>query len=96
MKARWFFIALGVCLALALLSPLASAAPDGLEATIGTEGVANQSPLAFIAGYVFPGVANQTLATILAGWCGVLLVFAATYSLFWLIERLRKRHDSWP
>lgn len=63
---------------LAVLSPLASAHPDGLEWVAeqhGFLGAAREPFYALIPDYIFPGISNEALATILAGILGALLVF---------------------
>lgn len=63
---------------LAILSPLASANPDGLEWVArqqGFLGAARDPFYEFVPDYIFPGIANEALATILAAVVGVLLVF---------------------
>ena len=63
---------------LAVLSPMASAHPDGLEWVAEQHGFLNaaQGPLYnIIPDYVLPGIPNEALATILAGIVGALLVF---------------------
>jgi cobalt/nickel transport system permease protein len=75
---------LGIALALAIASPLASANPDGLEWVAGQKGFLDlaQSPLySLIPDYVFPGVSNEALATILAGILGALVVFGAALAV---------------
>lgn len=89
---KWWLIALLFCLAVATISPLASSAPDGLERIAkdqGFIGTALESPFAVIAGYIFPGVGNEAMATILAGWIGTIVLFAAVY-LFARLARLRR------
>jgi cobalt/nickel transport system permease protein len=74
----WAF-GLGIALLLTLFSPLASAHPDGLEWVAEQKGFldAARGPLFnVIPDYVFPGISNEALATILAGIMGTLLVFA--------------------
>jgi cobalt/nickel transport system permease protein len=64
---------------LAVLSPLASAHPDGLEWVAEQNGFldAARGPLYnVIPDYVFPGISNEALATIIAGIVGLLLVFS--------------------
>jgi hypothetical protein len=92
-KSKWWLISLLVCLAVACISPLASSSPDGLERVAedrGFIGLAGEAPYQVIADYVFPGVANEALATILAGVVGTLVLFGAAYGLAWLLT-LRKR-----
>ncbi|MBN2388255.1 MAG: energy-coupling factor ABC transporter permease [Anaerolineales bacterium] len=63
---------------LAFLSPLASSHPDGLEWVAEQNGfidTAQSSLYTLIPDYVFPGISNEALATIVAGIVGLLLVF---------------------
>lgn len=80
------FTILALALAIGLgtaVSPFASSHPDGLE-KVATDkafieaGTAHAGP---IAGYVFPGVKDERLATGLAGFTGTLLVFALGFGL---------------
>jgi cobalt/nickel transport system permease protein len=67
-----------IALALAVASPLASTHPDGLEWVAEQQGFLHvvQQPLYMvIPDYILPGVHNATLATILAGILGSLIVF---------------------
>jgi hypothetical protein len=80
---------------LATVSPLASGAPDGLEKIAEQQGFATNntaSPFQLAADYLFPGIQNKTLATMAAGWLGVLAMFAAVYAISWLITRRRRSH----
>lgn len=75
----WPVWAAGLILALllAIASPLASAHPDGLEWVAEQQGFldAAQGPIYYlIPDYVFPGLSNQAVATILAGILGTLIV----------------------
>jgi len=66
-----------VAVSLAILSPLASSHPDGLEWVAEQRGFLDlaQNPLYnIIPDYVFPGVSNEALATIFAGIIGLLIV----------------------
>ncbi len=84
--AVWTF-GLGIALALAVLSPLASAHPDGLEWVAGQLGFLEtaRAPLyRLIPDYAFPGISNSALATIVAGILGTLLVFGvALGAAYW-------------
>jgi hypothetical protein len=94
MKMKWWHWALIVSLLLVLISPLASPSPDGLEKVAedhGFLGLANSAPYEVIADYVFPGIHNEALATILAGICGTALIFGAVYGLSWLLKRRAAR-----
>ncbi len=66
-----------VALALAVISPLASSFPDGLEWVAEQKGfleTAREAPYSIIPDYVFPGIQNEAAATIVAGIIGVMLV----------------------
>jgi cobalt/nickel transport system permease protein len=74
---------------LAILSPLASTHPDGLEwvaEQTGFLGAAQSSAYKIIPDYMVPGISNGTLATILAGVLGIVIVLAAAL----LLTRFRK------
>lgn len=93
MNRKWWLIALLFCLVLATISPLASSSPDGLERVAEDKGFISQAegaPFEIIADYVFPGIENEAVATILAGWIGTFILFGVVYAIAWLI-RSRKR-----
>ncbi len=99
MKSRWWLIALCACLILAIISPLASTSPDGLEKVAEDKGFlesASSSPFQIIADYVFPGIQSEAVATILAGVIGTLLLFGIAYGIAWLLvtSRQKKQPDS--
>ncbi|MCS7221120.1 MAG: energy-coupling factor ABC transporter permease [Anaerolineae bacterium] len=90
-SGRWPLIGLAIALAVALLSPLASTSPDGLERVAEDLGFIHRAmePLyQVIPDYMFPGVSHPVLATILAGIVGTLLMFGLT---LFLAHRLRRR-----
>ncbi len=90
---KWWLIALVLCLVFATISPLASYFPDGLEKVAEDNGflsAAEETPFEFIADYTFPGIENQAVATILAGWLGVLVLFVIAYGMAWLIILKKK------
>ncbi len=94
MKSKWWLISLLVCLAVACLSPLASSSPDGLERVAedkGFIGLAGEAPFQVIADYVFPGIENEVLATMLAGLIGTLVLFGVAYGLAWLLKSRKGR-----
>ena len=79
-------------MALSTLSPLASSSPDGLEKVAEDKGflaAASDSPFNVIADYAFPGVENEALATMMAGWLGTIVVFVMAYGSARLIFRLK-------
>lgn len=85
-------LALAVGLATAV-SPFASSSPDGLEMVAGEKGFVDRGGLhpvqedAPIAGYAFPGVEDERLATGLAGFVGTLVVFGLGYGAARLLRR---------
>jgi ABC-type spermidine/putrescine transport system permease subunit I len=84
MKRGWWLIALFVALLLAVASPLASSYPDGLERVAEDHGFIDRAAEPFyhiIPDYVFPGIPDEALATIVAGVVGTLLLFALGYGL---------------
>ena len=91
-----WIVGLGLALLLAIASPLASAHPDGLEWVAEQQGFleAAQGPLyEIIPDYVFPGVSNEALATILAGILGTLIVFGVALGLAYA-RRNRRASES--
>ncbi len=89
---------LAIAAGLALLSPLASAAPDGLERVaerLGflktARGAVVQAPTGVLPDYGVPGLANEPVSTILAGVIGVVIVVALAYGVALLVrQRTRK------
>lgn len=87
MSRKWLpvvAVGLAVALAVAVLSPLASSHPDGLERVAEDKQFidkAKDPPYRVIADYLFPGVENEALATILSGVVGVALVAALVFAL---------------
>jgi len=92
------FVALALAVAVGLataVSPFASPSPDGLEAVAGEKGfldsgerhsIQDDSP---IAGYAFPGIANERVATGVAGFAGTLGIFAIGVVIAWGLRRTR-------
>lgn len=75
-------IGLAIAILLAILSPLASSYPDGLEWVAEQQGFIEraQEPLyEIIPDYVMPGISNEALATILAGIVGTVIVFGVAF-----------------
>jgi hypothetical protein len=90
MKRKWWIVGLLIALAVTLISPLASAWPDGLERVAEDKGFiedAQDAPYEVIPDYVLPGIGNEALATILAGIVGTLVVFGLAYGLGILLRR---------
>lgn len=79
-----------IAVALAVLSPLASSHPDGLEWVAeqrGFLGLQQGASFNIIPDYALPGVSNAALATILAGVVGVVLVFGVMLGLAYVRRR---------
>jgi cobalt/nickel transport system permease protein len=73
-----------ITLILAVLSPLASSHPDGLEWVAQRQGFLNQARSPFyhlIPDYVMPGIADQRAATVAAAVLGSLIVFTVAYGI---------------
>jgi len=84
LKKNWWIAGLLVALVVALLSPLASQHPDGLERVAEDQGFsqkAEESPLRVLPDYKSPGIADQRLATIVSGLLGVTIIFVLVYTL---------------
>ena len=97
MNSRWWLIGLLLCLAVACLSPLASSSPDGLERVAENQGflsLGQGAPFQVIADYVFPGVENEALATIMAGLVGTLILFGVVYGMARLLKSREKALNS--
>jgi hypothetical protein len=99
LRKYWWLIGLLLVVGVALLSPLASPHPDGLERVAENEGFldqAEEAPYQIIPDYSFPGIENETVATIVAGLVGTVLLFAVGYALAWLLRRRSGRATSSP
>ncbi|GAG24545.1 unnamed protein product, partial [marine sediment metagenome] len=90
---------LGIALGVAFLSPLASSDPDGLERVAEDEGFleeAKDAPYEVISDYLFPGVEDESVATILAGIAGVLVVAALTFVVAFVLRRTGREERARP
>ena len=95
----WWVIGLLLALGIALLSPLASSDPDGLERVaedIGFLDRAEDAPYEVIPDYAFPGIENRAVSTVAAGLIGTLLLFGLGYGLAWLLRRRSERASGNP
>jgi hypothetical protein len=93
LKFKWWHGALILVLLLAILSPLASSSPDGLERVAGDKGFIGAAVKPFfkiVPDYVIPGVSNEALAVILAGLLGTLILFGIGYGLAKLLRVKRE------
>lgn len=73
-----------LALALAVLSPIASANPDGLEWVAEQQnflGQAQSPQFNIFQDYAFPGISSPALATIVAGVLGTLIVFGVALAV---------------
>lgn len=89
-------VGLAVAIGIALLSPLASGDPDGLERVAEDEGfieTAEDSRYEILPGYSIPGVDNEAASTVLAGLVGVVVVGGAVL-LFAQTRRERRATDA--
>jgi hypothetical protein len=89
MRFKWWHGALIFALLVALLSPLASSSPDGLERVAEDKGfieTARQALFNLIPDYALPGIGSETAATILAGIIGTLILFGIGYGLARLLK----------
>ncbi len=80
----FYLVGLLIAVALAVLSPLASSHPDGLEWVAGQKGfleTAQEPGFQVIPDYLFPGISNEAAGTIIAGVIGALLVFGVALAV---------------
>ena len=92
-------VGLGIALGVAFLSPLASSNPDGLERVAEGEEFldeAKDSPYEVIPDYLFPGVENENVATVLSGALGVLIVAALTFVVAFVLRRTGREARTRP
>ena len=92
-RIKWWQVGLLLSLAVALLSPLASASPDGLEKVAEDEGFlekAREPIFEVIPDYVFPGLHNETAATMVAGFLGTLLLFVVLSGVAYIVRSRRR------
>ncbi len=84
MKFKWWHGVLLLALILAVLSPLASPAPDGLERVAEDKGFIDKAlapVFSIFPDYMIPGVTSEALSTILAGIVGTLILFGIAYGI---------------
>jgi cobalt/nickel transport system permease protein len=75
----WVVAGAVIALVVVLLSPFASADPDGLERVahnLGFIGIARSAPYQIIPDYTLPFLGSTPLSTIIAGFIGVIVVGA--------------------
>lgn len=95
-RRYWWLVGLSLAvLVVAVLAPLASSDPDGLERVAIDVGFAEQGTdpaFEVLPDYSVPFLGDSTLSLIVAGVIGVLLLFA----MMWLLGRVlvrRARHS---
>jgi cobalt/nickel transport system permease protein len=96
MRPRALALSLGLAAcAAAALSFLASSSPDGLETVaqrLGFLGRTAPMTVGPLAGYLVPGVANQTLAGVLAGLAGVVVTGVLLFGALRAVTGRRSGH----
>ncbi len=93
MKFKWWHGVLILAFLLAILSPLASSSPDGLERVAEDKGFIGTALAPFfevVPDYAIPGVTNEVVATIIAGILGTLILFGIGYGLAKLLGTRRE------
>ena len=86
-----------IALAAVLIAPFASSSPDGMESVAEDQGfmeTALDAPYHIIGDYAFPGIENEALATILAGFVGVTAIYLLVAGGAYAATRLIKRRKS--
>ncbi len=81
-------VGLGIAVGAALLAPLASSDPDGLERVAEDQGflsLAQNPSFSLLPDYTLPGLTGP-LSTIIAGIVGLLIVFAIAYGISLLLR----------
>ncbi len=94
MKSKWWIIGLSIALLLAIISPLASKFPDGLDRFAEEYNFTDKAVEPFftvISDYSFPGITSDTTATIIAGVLGTLILFGLVFGLATL---LKSKHEA--
>jgi tetrahydromethanopterin S-methyltransferase subunit B len=89
MKSNWWLIGLAIALLLAVLSPLASKFPDGLDRFAEDHGFVDKAAepaFTLVPEYTFPGIENEAGATIIAGILGTLILFGFVLGLASLLK----------
>jgi hypothetical protein len=87
-------VGLGVALVVALLSPWASAHPDGLERVAEDKEFieeAKDPSYEIIPDYTFPGIKDERVATILSGIIGVAIVAAIGFGVPLALRAMKGR-----
>lgn len=91
MRLRWWVAGYLIAMAAVLIAPFASPDPDGLERVAEDKEFiqeAEEPGYSIIADYAFPGVENETLATLLAGWIGVTMMLVIVAGIAFVTRRV--------
>lgn len=92
-RTRWILVALGIIAVIVVAASFfASGDPDGLERVAEDHGFldfAQGHPFSVIADYLFPGLGDGPLATIVAGLVGVAIVFGLVVLIGRVLARRR-------
>ena len=94
MKSKWWIIGLSVALLLAVMSPIASKFPDGLDRFAEDHEFVDKAikpAFTVMPDYSFPGIDNEAVATIIAGLLGTLLLFGLGFGL---ASILKSKHET--
>jgi len=86
----WIFGGVLISLAVVLISPLASAFPDGLERVamnVGFIGTGLDAPFEILPDYTLPFLGETGTSTILAGIVGMVVVAGLALGVMWLLRR---------
>ncbi|PIS41539.1 MAG: hypothetical protein COT25_02575 [Candidatus Kerfeldbacteria bacterium CG08_land_8_20_14_0_20_42_7] len=74
-----------------IISLFVSGSPDGLERVAMNQGFFG-SAIQFFEGvlpnYAVPGLSNTTLAQMIAGFIGTIVVFGVLYAIAWIINHI--------
>jgi cobalt/nickel transport system permease protein len=93
----WVIVGVAISLLVVLLSPLASASPDGLERVaedLGFIGMAQSAPFAILPGYTVPFLGETPLSTILAGAVGVIIVLGLVFIAGRSLQKKSEHRDN--
>jgi hypothetical protein len=94
MKSKWWIISLSVALLLAVLSPIVSKFPDGLDRFAEDHKFVDKAiepAFTVMPDCSFPGIDNEAVATIVAGLLGTLLLFGLGFGLAIM---LKSKHEA--
>jgi hypothetical protein len=102
MSKKWLsviLVGLGFAIVVALFSPLASSHPDGLERVAEDEAFldkAKDPSYEIIPDYTFPGIENESVATIVSGLVGIAIVAAIGFGFAYGVRALSGRRGQPP